>query len=310
MGIYRILALDGGGIRGLLTTVILQRLQEAVPGWLNEVDLLAGTSTGGILALGLAYGLSPLALRNFYYEESAYIFNDSWLDDVKDMGRLIGAEYDSEPLAHVLRRVIGKTRLDELQKKVLITAFDLDNEATDPKRRRWKPKFFHNYPGTDSDGHRLAYRVALYTAAAPTYFPSVDGYIDGGVVANSPSLAAVAQTQDRRAEIADRPGLEQIVLLSLGTGMVSNYVAGERHDWGYAQWAQPLLKILLGGTMGVADYQCRQLLDERYHRFSPILEQPIELDEWRKRDELVRLGERADLEGTIRWLRRQWLRSG
>ena len=68
MGHYRILSIDGGGIRGLFTCVVLQRLEEEVPGWLDRVDLIAGTSTGGIMALGLAYGLSPTTLRNLYYE--------------------------------------------------------------------------------------------------------------------------------------------------------------------------------------------------------------------------------------------------
>lgn len=306
MALYRILSLDGGGVRGLFSAVILRRLQEEVPGWLEQVDLIAGTSTGGILALGLAHGLSPLALSNLYYEESPYIFDDSVLDDVADMGRLIGADYNTEPLADVLRRVIGHTRLAELQKKVLIAAFDLDNDAEEESERQWKPKFFHNFPGSDSDGHRLAYKVALYTSAAPTYFPSVDGYIDGGVVANNPSLAALAQTQDRRAELSPRPALHEIALFSLGTGASRHYVEGEKHDWGYAQWAQPLVNIILGGTMGVTDYQCRQLLNNRYHRYCPLLPQAIDLDDWQKRDDLIRLGERVKLQETVRWLEQYW----
>ena len=66
---YRILALDGGGIRGLLTAILLERLEKAVPGWLDRVDFLAGTSTGGILALGLAHGVSPSRLRELYERE-------------------------------------------------------------------------------------------------------------------------------------------------------------------------------------------------------------------------------------------------
>jgi patatin-like phospholipase/acyl hydrolase len=298
--------MDGGGIRGLLTTVILHRLQAALPGWLEQVDLLAGTSTGGIIALGLAYGLTPLTLRNLYYEKGPHIFADTALDDIADVGRLLGAEYDIEPLEAALHEIVGDTRLDELPRKVLISAFDLDNEGPEGARH-WKAKFFHNFPGSDSDGARLAYQVALYTSAAPTYFPVVDGYVDGGVVANNPALAAVAQTQDQRSLIEPRPALGDIVLLSLGTGILNQYVAGDVLDWGYAQWARPLVNILLNGGTGVTDFQCRQLLDEKYHRVLPVLPRPIAMDGWRYRRELVQVGEQVDLQPTIEWLDKYWV---
>ena len=306
MGHYRILSIDGGGIRGLFTCVVLQRLEEEVPGWLDRVDLIAGTSTGGIMALGLAYGLSPTTLRNLYYEKGPLIFRDSLADDLADLGKLVGADYDIEPLEKELRDILGDTRLGELQKRVIISTFDLDNGHPDDSRRRWKPKFFHNFPGSDSDGNVLAYKVGLYTAAAPTYFPTVDGYIDGGVAANNPSMAALTQTQDLRCEIEDRPTLDEIRLLSLGTGQVPYFIEGDRHDWGYAQWAKPLVSIMLDGSSGIADYQCRQLLGANYHRFTATLERPIGLDEWQRRSELVRIGQRVSLDDTVNWLRNKW----
>ena len=306
MGPERILRIFGGGIRGLFTCVVLQRLEEEVPGWLDRVDLIAGTSTGGIMALGLAYGLSPTTLRNLYYEKGPLIFRDSLADDLADLGKLVGADYDIEPLEKELRDILGDTRLGELQKRVIISTFDLDNGHPDDSRRRWKPKFFHNFPGSDSDGNVLAYKVGLYTAAAPTYFPTVDGYIDGGVAANNPSMAALTQTQDLRCEIEDRPTLDEIRLLSLGTGQVPYFIEGDRHDWGYAQWAKPLVSIMLDGSSGIADYQCRQLLGANYHRFTATLERPIGLDEWQRRSELVRIGQRVSLDDTVNWLRNKW----
>ena len=87
-----------------------------------------------------------------------------------------------------LKNVLGSTLLGDLGKNVLVPAFDLDNESKDKTRRCWKPKFFHNFKGRDSDRDVSAYKVALYTSAAPTYFPSVDGYIDGGVVCLHPAI--------------------------------------------------------------------------------------------------------------------------
>lgn len=308
---YRILSLDGGGIRGVLTAILLERLEETVPGWLGKADLLAGTSTGGILALGLAHGVPLADLRQLYLQKARAIFDDSWLDNVRDLGRLIGAHYSNRNLARELQRIFGDARLADLKRRVLIPAFDLDNEKADPRERSWAPKFFHNFPGPDSDGAFPAWKVALYTSAAPTYFPGVDGYIDGGVVANNPAMAALAQTQDRRA-MRRPPPLTKLVLLSLGTGRSLVRIHKRNPDWGYAQWARPILDIMAEGLTGVADYQCRQILGARYHRLSPVLppRRRFPLDGIKRLPELVRLAGSVDLRETIRWLRNVWERAG
>lgn len=307
MAKYRVLSLDGGGIRGLLTAQILVVLEKAVPDWIDKVDLVAGTSTGGILALGLASGLEPTALRDLYYDNCGYIFDDSWLDDLFDLGTISGAEYDNRHLRSLMRKTVGTITLGELKKKVLISAFDLDNENPDPKKRSWKPKFFHNFEGEDNDGDAVAYKVALYTSAAPTFFPSVDGFVDGGVMANNPSMAALAQVLDERAEIPNRPALNEIVLLSIGTGKPLNYIKGQRNNWGYARWAKPILNVMMDGGMGLASYQCRQLLGDHFLRISPVLTTSIDIAACDKVDQLVRLGRETDLQEAVEWLRGQWI---
>ena len=98
MAKYRILSLDGGGIRGIITAIILQRLNAEVglSGWLDSTDLIAGTSTGGLLALGLCHGLPPEFIRNVYETKGAEIFDDSWLDDLVDLGKIAGADYEHQ----------------------------------------------------------------------------------------------------------------------------------------------------------------------------------------------------------------------
>lgn len=307
MPIYRILSLDGGGIRGLLTAILLERLETEVPGWLDKADLMTGTSTGGIIALGLAHGLKPKELRELYEKKGPAIFDDSWWDDVKDIGAVLGSDYDNKNLTKELRMIFGTTKLKDLRKKVLVPAFDLDNEDKDPKDRSWKPKFFHNFPGDDSDGEELAMKVALYTSAAPTYFPTVDGYIDGGVFANNPSMAALAQTQDSRS-FQNPPGLDEIVLLSIGTGRSLFRIEGKNLDWGYAQWAKPLINIMMDGVAGVSDYQCRQILGDNYLRISPAFppDKAIPLDAVKDIPELVSFAVSVDITETIRWLRKTW----
>src|ERR1700690_2403033 len=89
MPTYRILALDGGGIRGLYTAVLLSRLAQAVPGFTDRADLLAGTSTGGILALGLAKGMSPQALEDLYQNDGTEIFSRTIWHEVRDLGEIV-----------------------------------------------------------------------------------------------------------------------------------------------------------------------------------------------------------------------------
>ncbi|RME68357.1 MAG: hypothetical protein D6778_01990 [Nitrospirae bacterium] len=308
MGKYRILSIDGGGIRGIIPAIVLQRISstKGLENFIDSVDFIAGTSTGGLLALGIAHGIELERIRNLYEEKAQVIFDDSWLDDLRDLGKLVGADYDIKGLRKVLKDLFGDTTLGQLKKKVLITAFDLDNEDPDPEKRRWKPKIFHNFPGPGTDRHYPAAKVGLYTSAAPTYFPSVDGYIDGGVYATNPSMCALAQTQDRRYK--PNPSMDEIVLLSLGTGMSLQYIKGKRHDWGYVQWAEPLVTLMLEGTADIADYQCRQILAERYHRLAPVFPPGITIDMDGIEDIpfMIDFAESLPLQKTIQWIKKVW----
>lgn len=311
MTTYRILSLDGGGIRGIVTVELLRRLKATagLEHFLDDVDLIAGTSTGGLLALGIGRGRDLDAIREVYVKDGPEIFDDSWLDDLLDLGKLRGADYKITGLRRVLKRILGtKTTLADLERQVLVTTFDLDNEDTDPEKRRWKPKIFHNMQGEGSDGDALAWKVGLYTAAAPTYFPTVDGYIDGGVYAANPSMCALAQSRDRRYTDPP-PDFDDIVLLSLGTGHSLNHIRGSRHNWGYAQWIKPLVSLMLDGVSGIADYQCRQMLGANYHRLAPVFpsEVSIPMDDVKKTPYMIDFANSLDLESTIEWIQEFWI---
>src|SRR5262249_26109714 len=155
----------------------------------------------------------------------------SIMRDIRDLGNLLGAEYSPDHREEVLRQVFGNTRLNELNKKVLIPTFDLNPTTPADQPVVWKPKFFHNYPGPDSDGDETVVDVAMRTSAAPTFFPSYQGFIDGGVVSNNPSMAALAQALD--AGTGNQP-LNGIKLLSIGTGFNPVHIDGDV-DWGIAQ---------------------------------------------------------------------------
>ena len=311
MAKYRVLSIDGGGIRGIVTTVMMQRLAATpgLEGFLDKVDLIAGTSTGGLLALAIARGKSLEEIRNLYVDDGPEIFDDSWVDDLLDLGKLRGADYKTAPMRRVLKRVLGEaTTLGQLEKNVLVTTFDLDNEHPKKKKRTWKPKLFHNFPGPGNDRSELAFEVGLYTAAAPTYFPSVDGYIDGGVYANNPAMCALAQTQDER--YLDPPvDMKDVVLLSLGTGTSLYFIKGKNHDWGYAQWIKPLISLMLDGIAGIADYQCQQMLRDRYHRLAPVFppDVSISMDEVKKIPYMIGFADGLRLTKTVDWMHANWM---
>lgn len=303
---YRILSLDGGGICGLFTARLLDNLVARFPAVVANADLIAGTSTGGIIAIALARGVAPAALVDLYARRGAEIFDDSWIDNILDMGTAIGADYNNRRLRKRLVEILGTARLADLGKRVLIPSFDLDSTDASSGVRAWKPKFFHNFKGADSDGSESAVDVALRTSAAPTYFPAYQGYIDGGVVANNPSVAAVAAALDPRNRTGAK--FDDLSVLSISTGSDAKYIKGESLDWGWGQWARPMVQIMISGVMGVAHFQCKQLLGDRYRRLDRVFDRPVNLDDVRP-PTIQYLQDQADaipLEPCVQWLRANW----
>jgi uncharacterized protein len=321
MNRYRILSLDGGGIRGYLSILLLERLAKARPGFLDQIDLFAGTSTGSFIALGLAAGQPPEAIRKMYEQRGRYIFQDSRLDNIRDIGFALGAKYSNKHLREVLKEQFGDMHLEDLKRNVLIASFDLDRrpQAGDPPRM-WKAKFFHNFPGEESDGFERVVDVALRSSAAPIYFPSYQGYVDGFVVANNPSMCAIAQAL--RAGVA---GVEDIVLLSVGTGLNPRYIAKEQADWGILRWlfqfyphsrrlyGLPLIYMMWEGGVNLASYQCHQLLNDRdsgqcrFYRLDPDLCHPVDIDGVRHMNYLHDVAMSTDIDQALPWLDRQFL---
>lgn len=307
MSKYRILSLDGGGVRGLVTVVILERLQQTFPGLLGNVDLMAGTSTGALIALGLRKGKTLAEIREIYMKRSKDIFRDNLWDDIKDVGGITGAQYETKHRRKVFKQEFGdKTRLKNLNGRVLVPAFDLDNKAPAGQVRCWKPKVFHNFPGSDTDGNEHVFKVALYTTAAPTYFPSVDGYIDGGLFANNPSMCALAQCQDKT--IGATPALADVRLLSLGTGINREFIPGKSLDWGLAQWMPRIFDVMMDGSMDVDRYHCEQLLGQKFMRYAPYLPsgKKVKLDGVKQLGWLKNWAQNLDLSELEQWVQQHW----
>jgi len=289
----RILACDGGGIRGLLTAIWIRRLQTVRPDLLERVRLFAGTSTGGIIALALAKGLPIADIIELYTLKGAAIFHRDW----RRWFGLTGAKYRNHNLRKRLQACFRDAELQDLR-PVLIPSFQLDNHAVPPERH-WKPKFWTNM--TPADGPMPVWQVALYTTAAPTYFPAVDGYVDGGLIANNPSLAALAET------LRAGSSLSSVSLLSLGTGATANWIQDPTYNFG-AKDVGTLVNMMLGGNEDAVAFECKQLLGERACRFNPVLPvvNPLRIDDVKRIPEIVALAESTDLQPVVAWLGNYW----
>ena len=290
---YNILSLDGGGIRGLITAIILERIYDRFPGYWDKIDLIAGTSTGGILALGLALGLDPVELQELYTKHADDVFYKSTINIVFDVGQLFGAKYSVVNLQELLYQNYGFIRLKDLKKKVLISTVDLGGTYA------WKPKFYHNFEGCDSDGEEYVYDVALKTSAAPTFFPVRRNHVDGGVIANNPSMCALAQALNPDFGNAK---IKNIRLLSLGTGHITHKLNIGNANWGLAQWIPEIFYLVSEGMTGLVDYQCNQLMKENFHRVNPYLFKSIGLDGIEYIKEMDVFARAIDLTDTFIWI--------
>lgn len=304
----RIVSLDGGGIKGIMTARILERLEAHVPGWLDKIDLFAGTSTGGIIALALASGMTPTQCVELYRDCGQAIFSSRGIGDTALGGadEYFRANYAQDGLRSTLERTFGAKTIKELRRGVLIPAFDL---------RRWCPKFFDR----DHDGERRLVDVALATSSAPTFFPAhgwADGkdvtcYADGGLFANNPADSAIAFARAKRVPITSTS------LLSFGTGACAPTMPSEmargvtQLDWGYRQWIvhdpHYLLTALFDGSVSASHYRAKQQLDDRYHRVQPTLARHVELDQAAAVPDLLADADRFDVDEAVAWIKTHWV---
>jgi patatin-like phospholipase/acyl hydrolase len=206
---FQILSLDGGGIRGLFSAAVLAAIEEDLGTVLvDHFDLIAGTSTGGIIALGLGLGLRPREIVDFYLTHSGVIFRDPAA--MRTLRHWLRAKYSAEPLARALRQVLGDRLFGESSKRLIIPSYNVGEDDVYLFRTPHAERLRRDY-------RVPAWKVALATAAAPTYFPGcreVDcaRLIDGGVWANNPTMVALIEAVGTL-----KVPVERVSILSIGT---------------------------------------------------------------------------------------------
>lgn len=280
-GRFQILALDGGGLRGLFSAALLSAVEEDLGTTITDhFDLIAGTSTGGIIALGLGLGLRPREIVDFYLRHGAEIFRNPlgsrWL------AQWMRPKFSQKVLADALHEVLGEKLLGDSTKRLVIPSYDLLSDDVYLFRTPHSEELRRDYKVP-------AWKVALATTAAPTYFAAcreVDRLrlVDGGVWANNPTLVAVIEAV-RTLHVP----LKDVWALSIGTydpvGTRPAYLdAGGRLAW--AMHAPDLL--MRAGSVTVNNH-AKFLLDERrLLRIDPkVPQREVLLDGVGKAEELI-----------------------
>jgi len=251
----RVLAIDGGGIRGLIPALVLVEIERRTGKRTFELfDLIAGTSTGGILACALC-APDPMPadqLVGLYEDEGPKIFDRSLFQRIKSANGLLDEKYDSAALDSALQRFLGDKRLSEARPDLIVPSYDTASPG---------PYFFKSRKARDDAAEDFPLSVvARATSAAPTYFEASEvgnrALVDGGVFAVNPAMSALA-------EVLRFEPTAKIKLVSLGTGQhTDKHPFSEVKDWGLVEWAKPILDVVFDGISDAVDYQLRQVLDE------------------------------------------------
>ena len=276
--IRRILSIDGGGIKGTMPAAFLAGLEEDLGEPIGRYfDLIAGTSTGGIIALGLGLGRTAKELLELYEHRGPVIFSQDDADD-KPPGKVrrfwrnltangrhaVGPKHDSAILAQELKAVLNDDLIGQSQTRLVIPAWDADLRS---------PYIFKtaHHARLQTDYRKMALDAALATAAAPTYFKrhrTVDdiGLTDGGTWANNPTAIAVVEAitllrwHPSDLRILSLGCLDEVYMLpenpgiaSLGLKVLNLYADGRSHG------ALGMAKLLTGHSYD----------GDRIYRYSP-----------------------------------------
>ena len=286
---YRVLALDGGGIRGLVPARVLQEIESRTGKRIARMfDLICGTSTGGILALGLSKPgadgepeFSAKDMCGLYLNEGGKIFGHSLFEEIRTLHGLTDARYPSGPIETILAARFGDEMLSSALTQLVIPSYDLSRPG---------PFFFkREYAKDETEDWDVPMKlVARATSAAPTYFdpaivpsagPGRDhALVDGGTFANDPAMCGYVDAL--RLKDAGAP----VLVVSIGTGLPPQTPGSgpipiepsDAADFGLVKWARPILEVVLDGVPKTVEYQLEAIGTAHpdtlaYHRFqSPL----------------------------------------
>lgn len=279
---FQILALSGGGYRGLFTSAVLARLEEQARRPIGECfDLIAGTSIGGVIALGLALGKNAETIKQLFLDRGESIFTKgepprNWVARQKArLDQYRRPKYDGSKLRETIEAVVGKSaRIGDAKTRLLIPSINMTKGSVQMFKTAHHPNFLNDYKLSAVD-------VAMATSAAPLFFPMAkignSNFVDGGLVANAPDLCAVHEA----IYFLDQ-NIQDISVLSVGT-ITSKFSLPTSlgQDFGQKQWMQNgrLVSTIFSSQQQLVNFMMRHQLGERYVRIDeqPSIEQATDL---------------------------------
>jgi patatin-like phospholipase/acyl hydrolase len=306
----RILSVDGGGIRGVLPGTILAQLEKILQRQSNSerkigdyFDMIAGTSTGGILScIYLTPGddgkakYSAQDAVDLYIKNGHTIFDRTTAQKISSVGGILHQKYSQDALYELLTTYFGDVTLDKLIKPIIITSYDITDRSA---------VFFTSADARTDEIYNFYVRdVARATSAAPTYFSpahieslnkQIFSLVDGGMFANNPALCAYAEARKLEfsklfndPEKKDKPTAADMIIVSMGTGSVKKrYSYDDFKHAGEIKWLEPVIDILMSGNSETVAYQLTQMYltlepqnQKNYYRLEPGLKEACsEMDE-------------------------------
>lgn len=254
---FRILSLDGGGIRGVFAAAVLAETERSLKKRIvDHFDLIVGTSTGGIIALAVALGIAAERILDFYETKGPIIFPSTGflMPRLRALRQLVASKHRPDRLREALAEVLGDRVIGEAVTRLAIVSYDAVRGDVHLFKTAHSPRF-------NRDFRTLAVEAALATSAAPTYLPDFrrsDGvrFIDGGVWANCPATVGILEAI---AVLGRRP--QEIDVLSIGTTAVPFDVSRKRGAGGILSWHRYLLELLTQAQVKGALAQANLLTD-------------------------------------------------
>jgi patatin-like phospholipase/acyl hydrolase len=297
----KVLAIDGGGIRGIYPAYILAQMESKLGiNLFDTFDLIAGTSTGSIIAAGVATHVPMTQVVDLYKSRGKEIFDKKWFP-IRAAQPVFQSIYESEPLYNILGEVFGETKLGEITKPLILPATDVGNGGVHVFKSNYSPSFVRDNEVPVKD-------AVLASCSAPTFFDPhvVEPYLlaDGGLWANNPSLVAFIDAERR---LGAKP--ENIKVLSLGTGNSRTmYGIKPGRSWGLTGgWkGTELITFFLSlQSQATSNYLYLMLSPRQIRRIDFESDSPLPMDDCSMIDDLISRADRdftRNAEGIRRFL--------
>lgn len=278
---FNILSIDGGGIRGVYAATILCKMQEALGiNFIEEFDLIVGTSTGAIIAAGLTIGISPDRIVDIYKEQIGVIFKKPFWSGV------VTPKYDSAKLKQVLEEVFEDKTFSDVKTRLMVTATNISDGMP------WVFKSLYHERLTRDKGVKLADAV-LASCSAPLYFNPYEHnqqlLVDGGLWANNPALAALVEALGDNIDVKRY----KTRLLSIGTGIsIKHYpIEWVEKEWGATRWGTGLIDVIFNmQSFSVEKYLNTIMNKEQYLRINFNVDGNLATDDIKAIDRLIEKG--------------------